>query len=62
MTVSDTVRTLTVPQQAAPADPPLAPRPLSAEERQFVLALAAMVVVLGTIIVAGLLLAQYAWS
>ena len=51
-----------MPQQAAPADPPLAPRPLSAEERQFVLALAAMVVVLGTIIVAGLLLAQYAWS
>ena len=37
-------------------------RPLTADERQFALALAALSVVLGTIIVTGLLLAQYAWA
>ena len=76
MTISDTIRTPTVPQQAGPAGPPLPPqqtataaapllgsdRPLSAEERQFVLALVAMVLVLGTVIVTGLLVAQHVWS
>ncbi len=76
MTLQDTVRTVTVPQQAGPVDPPLAAtapapvvaplvgrdRPLTRDERQFALGLAAMVAVLGTIIVVGLLLAEYAWS
>ncbi len=81
MTVQDAVRTVTVPRQAGPADPPLAPpaplppaaaaapapatasllgrdRPLTADERQFAVAL----VVLESVIVTGLLLAQYAWT
>lgn len=74
MTVQDTVGTITVPRQAEPVDPPLAPappataplvgrdRPLTTDERQFALGLAAMAAVLGTIIVVGLLLGQYAWS
>ena len=79
MTVQDTVRTITVPQQAQPVDPPLAPRPatadvpppallvgrdrpLTTDERQFAIGLAALALVLGTIIVVGLLVGQYAWS
>ena len=31
MTVQDTVHTVTVPQQAQPVDPPLAPRPVTAD-------------------------------
>ncbi len=76
MTVQDTVRTATVPRQAEPADPPRtrpaaalpsAPllgrdRPLTTDERQFAVGLALLALVLGTIVVAGLLLGQYAWS
>jgi hypothetical protein len=79
MTVQDATRTVDVPRQAGPVDPPLtavaptpatpaAPallgrdRPLTPEERGFALGLVAMLLVLGTIIVAGLLLGQYAWS
>ena len=77
MTVQDTVPTVTVPRQAQPADPPRtgpaadappsAPllgrdRPLTADERQFAVGLAVLALVLGTIVVAGLLLGQYAGS
>ena len=74
MTVQDAVRTVTVPSQAGPtqARPPIAApqvtpltgrdRPLTADERQFALGLVGMVVVLGAIIVAGLLVAQYVWT
>lgn len=74
MTVQETVHTVTVPQQAGPVDPPLsapavapAPlvgrdRPLTADERAFAIGLAALVLVLGTIIVVGLLVGQYVWS
>ena len=78
MTVQDTVPTITVPSQAAPVDPPVAPpavtaaptaapligrdRPLTTDERQFAIGLAVLTLVLGTIIVVGLLLGQYAWS
>lgn len=78
MTVQDT-RTVTVPPQAGPADPPLplsttaapAPaaalllgrdRPRTAEEREFALALVAMLVCLGSFIFAILLFAEYVWS
>ena len=78
MTVQDTVRTVTVPRQAGPVEPPLplvppsavaapatAPlprqaRPLTADERQFAVALVALFLALEAIIVGGLLLAQYA--
>ncbi len=80
MTVEDTVRTVTVPQQAGPVEPPPATtapapapapaaapllgrdRPLTADERQFAIGLAALVAVLGAIIVVGLLLAEHVWS
>ena len=78
MTVQDTVPTITVPSQAAPVDPPVASpavtavptaapligrdRPLTTDERQFAIGLAVLTLVLGTIIVVGLLLGQYAWS
>jgi hypothetical protein len=81
MTVQDT-RTVTVPPQARPVDPPPAPlppaaaaapapasapligrdRPRTAEEREFALALTAMLVCLGTFITVLLLLAEYVWS
>ena len=74
MTVQDATRTVTVPRQAGPVDPPLAvpppaapaligrDRPRTADERMFALGLAAMAAVLGTIIVVGLLVGQYVWS
>jgi hypothetical protein len=76
MTVQETP-TVSVPRQAGPADPPPAPapttvtpaapllgrdRPLTADERSFAVGLAALVLVLGTIIVVGLLVGQYVWS
>ena len=72
-----TVPTVTVPRQAEPADAPRpgpaadalpsAPllgrdRPLTADERQFAVGLAVLALLLGTIIVAGLLVGQYASS
>ena len=75
MTVQDTVRTVSVPRQAGPAEPPtahveptaLAPllgrdRPLTTDERQFAVGLAVLAAVLGTVIVVGLLVGQYVWS
>lgn len=76
MTVQDTVPTsaVTVPRQAGPVEPPPAApavvpvplvgrdRPLTADERAFAIGLAALVLVLGTIIVVGLLVGQYVWS
>jgi hypothetical protein len=74
MTVQDTVGTITVPRQAEPVDPPLVPappatapllgrdRPLTTDERQFALGLAVLALVLGTIIVVGLLVAEHVWS
>jgi hypothetical protein len=74
MSVQDPVRTVTIPTQAGPVDPPLAlrrpaapapaplvgrDRPRNADERMFLLGVVVMAVVLGTIIVVGLLLAQY---
>lgn len=77
-TVQDTAplpRTVTVPQQAGPADAPLpapapapaAPllgrdRPLTTDERQFALGLALLVLVLGTTIVVGLVVGHYVWT
>ena len=37
-------------------------RPLTTDERQFAIGLAVLALVLGTIIVVGLLVGQYAWS
>jgi hypothetical protein len=75
MTVQDATRTVVVPQQARPVDPPLAPapepaaapllgrdRPLTAEERQFLLGGLAMCLCLGLYIVTGLLLSLLVWS
>ena len=76
MTVQET-STVSVPQQAGPADPLPTPaagpeataapllgrdRPLTADERAFALGLTALVLVLGTIIVVGLLVGQCVWS
>jgi hypothetical protein len=48
---------------AAPAPPLLGrDRPLTVDERQFVVGLAVMWLFLGSIIVAGLGMAQYAWA
>lgn len=70
MTVHDT-RTVVLPRQAGPVDPPLAPLPRrhtgqtadhraarTAAERQFGLSLLAMWVGLESVIVGGLLLAE----
>ena len=78
MTVQDAARSVTVPQQAGPADPPLAEdetvpaaapapllgrdRALTTDERQFALGLVAMALVLGTYIVVFLLVSAYAWD
>ena len=75
MTVQDATRTVPVPQQAGPVDPPrphapeqaAAPvlgrdRPLTAEERQFLLGGLAMCLCLGLYIVTGLLLSLLVWS
>ena len=73
MTVQDSAPTLAhVPRQAGPVEPPAAPahvppllgrdRPLTADERAFALGLTALVLVLGTIVVVGLLVGQYVWS
>lgn len=78
MSVQDAVRTVTVPRQAEPADPPLtsaapppaAPpragvigrdRPLTKDEREFVLMTGGVFGALSVIIVTFLLLAQYVW-
>ena len=52
------------PATPVPAAAPLLgrDRPLTTDERDFARGLAALFVVLGTIIVVGLLLGQYAWS
>jgi hypothetical protein len=72
MTVQDTITTVTVPQQAGPTEPPVAApppaplvgrdRPLTVDERAFAIGLTALVLVLGTIIVVGLLVGQYVWT
>ena len=70
--------TVSVPRQAGPADPLVTPaaspaagpaspvlgrdRPLTADERSFAIGLVALVLVLGTIIVVGLLVGQYVWT
>lgn len=75
MSVQDAVRTVTVPQQAEPADPPLAAsatpapragvpgrdRPLTSDERQFILGATITFGGLAVIIVTFLLLSVYAW-
>ncbi|MCW2680598.1 MAG: hypothetical protein JWM62_1999 [Frankiales bacterium] len=76
MSVQDTLHTVTIPSQAAPADPPLAPaaaapapaarlvgvdRPLDADERMFVFGLGATFAVLAALLVTFLLLAEYVW-
>jgi hypothetical protein len=77
VTVQDAARTATVPGQAGPSDPPLAAvapvppavapllgrdRPLTADERLFLIGLTGLSLALGTIIVVGLLMAQFVWS
>jgi predicted lipid-binding transport protein (Tim44 family) len=75
MTVQDATRTVTVPQQAGPVDPLVTPaaepaaapvlgrdRPLTADERQFLLGGLAMGLGLGLYIVTGLLLSLLVWS
>lgn len=77
MTVQDAVSTVHVPQQARTADPPpvvppaaaaaVAPllgrdRPLTADEREFVVTLAVLLLALEVFIVTGLLLAQFVWG
>lgn len=77
MSVQDATRTVTVPQQAGPADPPLASlpvrpssatpgvpgrdRPLTSEERQFVLGAVITFGGLAAIFVTFLLLSVYVW-
>ena len=75
MSVQDDIRTLTIPAQAGPVDPPRAPappravrhpvgrdRPLTADERQCLIGLTLLTVVLGSIIVTFLLLAERVWT
>lgn len=72
-----TAQTVVVPQQAGPADPPLAPqpaaapttpaplgreRPLTAEEREMAWSLVGLFIFLQLIIVPLLLISHYAWS
>jgi hypothetical protein len=74
MSVQDAVRTVTIPQQAGPADPPLAARPpapragvpgharpLTSDEKQFILGASITFGGLAVIIVTFLLLSVYAW-
>lgn len=74
MSVQDAVRTVTVPQQGGPADPPLAAarpapragvpgadRPLTSEERQFILGASITFGGLAVILVTFLLLSVYVW-
>ena len=74
MSVQDAVRTVTIPAQAGPADPPLeaapsAPRagvpgrdrPLTSDERQFILGATITFGGLAVIIVTFLLLATQVW-
>ena len=75
MTVQDAVRTVTVPRQAGPAEPPpLSPpaaspaqvlgraRPWTTDEKQFVFGMAACFGFLTLYIVPLLLLAQHVWT
>ena len=78
MTVQDDVRTVTIPRPAEPSDPPLvdapiptsAPsagvagrdRPLTTDERLFVLGMAGVFGWLSVYIVTFLLLSTYVWS
>lgn len=76
MSVQDAVRTVTIPKQAGPADPPLtapvaapaaragipgADRPLTSDERQFILGASITFGGLAAIIVTFLLLSVYVW-
>lgn len=74
MSVQDAVRSITIPQQAGPADPPLtaaplAPRagvpgrdrPLTSDEKQFILGASITFGGLAVIIVTFLLLSVYVW-
>lgn len=76
MTVKTAVGTPTVPRPALPADPPVArapeprppagpvgrDRPLDREEREFMISMAVLVVVLSAIIVGGIVLSQTLWA
>lgn len=73
MTVQDAVRTVSVPRQAGPVDPPApapapaAPlpgrqRPYTADEREFALMMLGVIAFLEAFIITGLLLAQYVWT
>ena len=71
-----TLQTVTIPQQAGPAEPPPAAappaakapaligkdRPLTAEEREFRLSLVGLFLFLQALIVPLLLISHYAWS
>lgn len=74
MSVQDAVRTVTIPEQAGPADPPLtaaasapragvpgANRPLTSDEKQFILGASITFGGLAVIIVTFLLLSVYVW-
>lgn len=78
MTVQDATRVATVPKQAGPADPPLAPaaeaapaparpligrdRPRTADEREFLVSGLALWLFLSTFIITFLLLSMHVWS
>ena len=72
MTVQDLARTVHVPRQARPLDPPLvtapAPaavarrRPMDRDERQFVWGLLAVMLTADTVIVTGTVVAQHVWG
>lgn len=74
MSVQDAVRTVTIPAQGGPADPPLAAappaprvgvpgrdRPLTSDEKQFILGASITFGGLAVIIVTFLLLSVYVW-
>ena len=74
MSVQDAVRTVTIPEQAGPSDPPLAAapaapragvpgrdRPLTSDEKQFILGASITFGGLAAIIVTFLLLSVYVW-
>ncbi len=73
MTVQVAVRTVVVPRQAGPVEPPPAAvpapapllgrdRPLTRDEREFVLGLVGLLVFLQAIIITGIVLAETVWS